>query len=128
MKNTLPAALILIYSFAKAQSIIPAPGQTFNTVIDLRKSGGTNNVQVLVNGRITANDGLGGAYMWSDTCTQTDDSLMYVKAATVTTGRWMRLKNNNVVKGSSTFSDSYAFLRQYPAVVLHLKTKSYPDN
>jgi hypothetical protein len=76
---------------------------TFNTLTDLRGSAGTPNVQVLLNGLASINDGNGGVYMWNSTSTATDDGFITIKPTTVTTGRWVRIGNGNTLKGTAMF-------------------------
>lgn len=95
---------ILLFIPALAFSQTNAPQMTFNTLTDLRGSGGTSNVQVLLNGLTAVDDGNGGVYRWDAASTESDNGFTIVKATPVATGRWKRIGNGNTLKGSITFS------------------------
>jgi len=65
---------------------------------------GTPNTIVQVLGGTSFNDGSGGSYFWDENSTATADGLKIVQVTGVTTGRWMRSKNNSYGTTSVTFS------------------------
>lgn len=95
--------LLLYPTFLFAQT--PTSPVSFNTLSDLRAQVGTENVQVLLNGLTTTNDGNGGVYMWDSNSSLTDDGFITVKPTSVSgNGRWRRIGNGNTIKGSVSFS------------------------
>ncbi len=78
--------------------------QVFDTISDLQLQKGTQNASVMVLGQNTVNDGNGGNYLWDDTSTTSADGIKIVQVTGVSTGRWLRSRNNNYGTGSTTFS------------------------
>lgn len=103
MKYTIALLYLLIGEISFSQTT-PVSPISFNTVNDLKLQTGQNGVQVLVNGLTIINDGNGGLYMWSDTCTIPTNGFTIVQATGIAIGRWMRLSNANTIKGTTTFS------------------------
>lgn len=97
-------SLLLLYPALLFAQSVPIPPNSFGTLADLRNQQGTANVQVLLNGLVSINDGNGGTYMWSPTSIDADDGFITVKVASVNTGRWKRIGNGNTLKGTKTLS------------------------
>ncbi len=101
-KLLLSIILIICYCYCSAQGNIAS--KQFGTITDLRGQGATNGTIVNVSGLITANDKNGGNYYWNDQSTATDDGITVIKVTAITTGRWMKMTNDNTIKGSVTLS------------------------
>lgn len=102
MKTLLFSFLISFSLCASAQRNVPS--KQFNTITDLRAQGGTAGTVVTVSGLTSANDKNGGNYYWDASSTATDDGLLTIKVTNITTGRWIKMLNDNTIKGSATFS------------------------
>lgn len=85
---------------------MPAPigGTQFETIADLKTCMAMDKTQVSILGLVTSFDDNGGSYMWNATSTANDDGFKVIQVTGVTTGRWLRTKNSNTLKGSSLFS------------------------
>lgn len=79
-------------------------GQTFDTLSDLRSSIGIPNVQVFLLGLNSVTDNNGGMYRWDSTSVVADDGFKTIQVSGVSTGRWIKIGNNDMVRGTSTFS------------------------
>lgn len=102
MKNLLLTLLILFSLSASAQRNLPS--KQFNTITDLRVQGGTSGTVVNVSGLVTATDKNGGNYYWDATSTVADDGISVIKVTNITTGRWIKMLNDNTIKGRQVFS------------------------
>jgi len=105
--------ILLFISIASFSQSIPVAPNTFGTISDLRAQVGSPNVQVLLNGLNTVGDNNGGTYMWNASSTAADDGIITVKVNGVNTGRWIRLLNSNVIKGTKTLNGT-ALQTAYP--------------
>lgn len=76
----------------------------FSNIAALRLQAGTDKIIVRVMGQITETDKNGGDYRWDATSTAADDGILVIKVANVATGRWMKMMNDNTIKGSATLS------------------------
>lgn len=85
----------------------------FSTIADLRLAGATNGTIVNVSGLTTANDRNGGNYYWNSSSTASDDGVSVIKVTAITTGRWMKMTNDNTIKGAVTLSGA-ALQTAYP--------------
>lgn len=83
---------------------ISISNQMFSTASELKSQAGTDGVTVQLNGISSTNDGYGGNFLWDAASVVADDNKDTFQVTGVTTGRWIRLKNQNTVKSSSTFS------------------------
>lgn len=98
--------IILLFLFIASTSFAQkATTQTFQTVLtDLKASTGTPGIQAIASGLVTANDGNGGTFIWDAASTLPDNGMTTIQVTGVTTGRWLRVSNSNVTKGSSVFN------------------------
>jgi len=81
-------------------------GQSFDSLTDLALQKGTEGATVYVSYATTAGDRGGGNYRWSDSAVNTPDGINYVQVTGVTTGRWVRMRNNNYTAGTIAFNIS----------------------
>jgi len=96
--------LFLLPLFTTAQQV-PNSLVTLSTLTDLRAlPPGQTTQTVILMGLTSSTDGNGGTYYWSNASTANDDGFLTVKETDITTGRWVRVGNGNVLKGTSTFS------------------------
>lgn len=77
---------------------------SFDTITDLTTQVGTPGATVMVSGATAFNDGGGGPYFWDSTSTATPNSTDTIQVTGITTGRWMRSKNNNYTVGTFNFN------------------------
>lgn len=102
MKNLLLIIVLLASFNAYSQQNIAS--KQFGTVADLRLQAGMQGTIVNLSGLTTANDKNGGNYYWNSASTATDDGISVIKVTNVTTGRWIKMLNENTIKGSKTFN------------------------
>lgn len=76
----------------------------FGTISDLRAQSGSENTQVDVLGLNSPTDKNGGKFYWNPLSTATDDGLTVIQTGSVNPGRWIRMLNNNTIKGTKTLS------------------------
>lgn len=101
-KLLLSIIIVLTYCYCSAQRNIAS--KQFDTIVDLRLQGADDKTIVSVSGLTTPNDKNGGNYYWNATSTATDDGISIIKVTAITTGRWMRMTNDNTIKGAVTLS------------------------
>jgi len=102
MKKLIIVLFLFITSFSFAQK---ATTQTFPTVLtDLKASVGTSGIQAIASGLTTPNDGNGGTFIWDAASVLADNGMTVIQVTGVTTGRWLRVSNSNVTKGSAVFN------------------------
>lgn len=65
--------------------------QTAQTANQLRQVTGTEPMVVLLQGIVTAGDGLGGFFAWNSAATATDDNLDVLVPVGTVPGAWLRL-------------------------------------
>lgn len=80
-----------------------AINQVFDTIADLTLQKGTPTTSVMVLGASTVNDGNGGIYLWDNSSIATADGSRIIAVSGVTTGRWIRSRNNNYGTGQVSF-------------------------
>jgi len=112
MKNLILSFLLLCSITVNAQTS-PVASKQFATIADLRAQAGTANVIVTLSGLTAMNDKNGGTYQWDDTNVSADDGILVIKVTNVTTGRWIKKLNDNVIKGSVIFNGT-ALQTAYP--------------
>jgi len=95
---------ILLCSIAGYGQTTPVASKQFATIADLRAQAGTDNVIVTLSGLTAMNDKNGGTYQWDAANVSADDGVLIIKVANVTTGRWIKKLNDNVIKGSVIFN------------------------
>lgn len=101
-KLVLTIALLISISLCYSQQNVAS--KQFATITDLRLSGATSGTIVNVSGLITANDRNGGNYYWNASSTASDDGVSVIKVTNITTGRWMKMTNDNTIKGGQVLS------------------------
>lgn len=104
---------ILLCSIAGYSQTTPIASKQFATITDLRAQAGTANVIVTLSGLTAMNDKNGGTYQWDAANVSADDGVLVIKVANVTTGRWIKKLNDNVIKGSVIFNGT-ALQTAYP--------------
>ncbi len=102
---------------------------TFDVLADLTGQVGTDGVSVSVRSGTTFNDGGGGIYFWDASSTATQDGVTIIQVTGVTTGRWMRSKNNNYSVGSYTFpvialTSTYTITHNLPYTPRHINLQA----
>jgi len=102
MKIKLLTLLLLISIATYAQQNVAS--KQFATISELRGQGGMNGTIVNVSGLVTANDKNGGNYYWNSASTLTDDGISVIKVTNIATGRWLKMLNDNTIKGSVTLN------------------------
>jgi len=125
MKKLLSSMLFILIVTSSIAQVTNVASKSFGTITDLRVQAGTDNVQVLLQGLVTAGDSNGGIYAWVATNTDTDDGFITIKVTNVTTGRWKRMSNENTIKGNVTFSatvlnSTYVVNHGLPFTPLHV--------
>lgn len=102
MKNLLFILLLSTSVCAFSQSNVAS--KQFSTISDLRLQGGMDGTIVNVSGLATANDKNGGNYYWNASSTSSDDGITVIKVTAIATGRWIKMTNDNTIKGGQVLS------------------------
>ena len=102
MKTRLLILFMLIFVSGYSQQNIAS--KQFATVTDMRLQGAVSGTIVNLSGLATANDRNGGNYYWNASSTANDDGISVVKVTAITTGRWLKMTNDNTIKGAATFN------------------------